>query len=560
VIILLDPLPEITEEHRFRTSYNTPEKGGDSGDDRSPESSVAQSDFIEDGIGGLFAAEPQRVRDGRKLARLWADIVVRRRFKEPILMVNSKGNNEPPHKVIIEHIAPRQTVIVDLDRVFRTPRLTTDLGKKLDETKSTQAVICEALGLYDRPISLVKLLFQLIRQDTLTLLKQLRRILDEVEIELVDDTKMEDRLALWRQLISRAQRELPELKISLEPFVAFLSTINPPNAAEEGAAIASEVTQDLHKLSKDIDQIVDRLRKTSTSLTSNMALLDSRRSIDEARAVTRLTELAFVFIPLSFATSFFGMQVEPFTNPVPIWNFFVVATVVTAFSYLMRMTMRSQWLARLKAAMMYDVRKYAERHGQPVQPRSLPMFLIFQWLGSRLLVGFIKIWQWIIKSGLSAKDKLWAVFGFAISFILLNCAVSAAPIAILWTRELDFGIQGAVSIAIVIVVIAFVGVPFWYRSDPDFRNALPELIIHGIRSVPQWARVVFLLLITTTAFIAIPLVLIWTRPLASGIKGGLTAGVVITVILAMGTVTLWVSMGRRASYRIAYYDERINAQ
>ncbi|KAF3387324.1 hypothetical protein F1880_001417 [Penicillium rolfsii] len=547
VVILLDPLPEITEEHRFRTSSHILKKGGNSGDDGLPELSVARRDFIEDGTGGRFAAEPQRVRDQRRLARLWADLVVRRRFKEPKLVVNFSETNEVPHKVIIEHIAPRQTVIVDLDRVFRTPRSTMDLGKRLDETKSTQAEICEALGPHDRPIDLTRLLFQIIRQDTLTLLRQLRRILDEVEAELIDDIKMEDRLALWRQLISRAQRELPELKTSMEPFVTFLSTIHPPNAAEEGTTIESDVTQDLRELSKDIDQTIDRLRKTSTSLTSNMALLDSRRSIDEARAVTRLTELAFIFIPLSFATSFFGMQVEPFANPVPIWNFFVVAIVVTAFSYLMRMTMRSQWLARLKAAMLYDVRKYAERHGQPVQPRSLPMFLIFQWLGSRLFVGIVKAWQWIIKSSLSVKDKLWSVFGFAISFILLNCAVSAAPIAILWTRKLDCGIQAAVSIAIEIVVIAFVGVPFWYRSEPGFRNALPELIIRGIRSVPQWARMIFLLLITTTALIAIPLVLIWTHPLSSGIKSGLTVGIVMIVIFAIGTVALWINT-RRALY------------
>ncbi|KAJ5666091.1 uncharacterized protein N7477_008539 [Penicillium maclennaniae] len=461
-----------------------------------------RADFIEDGIRDLFAEEPKRVRDGRKVARLWADIVVRRTSKEPILMVDSEENNKLQHKVIVEHIAPRQAVIVDLDRMFRTSRLTTDFGKKLDETKSTQTEICEALGSHNRPISLVKPVFQIIRQDTLTLLKRLRRILDEVEIEILDDTKIEDRLALWRQLIC-------QLKISLGPFITFLGTIYPPNAAEEGVSIASEVTQDLHKLSKDIDQMVDRLRKTSTSLTSNIGLLDSRRSIDENRAVTRLTQLAFVFIPLSFATSFFGMQVEPFTKP----NFFVVATVVTGFSYLMRMTMRSQWLARLKATMTYDVRKYTEKHGQPVQPRSLPMLLVFRWLRSRLCVGIIKPWQWTVKSGLGVAEKLWAVFGFAISFILLDCAVSAAPIAMLWTRELDSGIHGAVIIAIVIIVIAFVGVPFWYWSEPDFRNALPELIIHGIRSIPQWVRMAFLLLITTTTFIAIPVVLIWTRPL-----------------------------------------------
>ncbi|KAJ5664660.1 Mg2+ transporter protein CorA-like/Zinc transport protein ZntB [Penicillium macrosclerotiorum] len=293
VIVLLDPLPKITESHRFWTPNNRRGIGDDSGYDFLQESFIADSDDMEDGLHYLFDEEPRRVRDNRRSVE-WDD--------------------KSQHKVIVEHIAPRRAVIVDLDTVFRTPRSTMKFGKELNETKSTQTEICEGLRFSEGSISLIKPLFHIIKQDTLTLLNQLCRILDEVEVEILDDTKMENRLALWRRLIGRAQRELPELKASLGPFLAFLDTIQSPSATDNCAATKSEVKEDLRKLSTEIDGIVDRLRRTSTYLTSNIGLLDSRRSIDETRAVTRLTELAFVFIPLSFATSFLACK----SSPLPI--------------------------------------------------------------------------------------------------------------------------------------------------------------------------------------------------------------------------------------------------
>ncbi|KAJ5664659.1 hypothetical protein N7462_011472 [Penicillium macrosclerotiorum] len=156
-------------------------------------------------------------------------------------------------------------------------------------------------------------------------------------------------------------------------------------------------------------------------------------------------------------------------------------------------------------------------------------------------MSILKVWQWIVKQSLWAAQTLWAVFGFAISFILLNCAVSAAPIAIIWTRDLDSGIQGAVSIAIMIIVIAFVGVPFWYRSEPTFRSALPKIILSGISSTlsPRWARIKLFFLITSAISILVPLVLIWTHPLAAGIKSALTAGIVMIESLVLVTIILW---------------------
>ncbi|KAJ5441555.1 Mg2+ transporter protein CorA-like/Zinc transport protein ZntB [Penicillium cf. griseofulvum] len=530
---------------------NDDDDDDDDDEDASHYSSIEQTIYMEEFI--IDEEQPQRVRDERS----FADWIIGR---------NKRKNNKPEKKhklskkkrevsekkrevldsvIIIEQIAPRQIVSADLDRVFQMPESMAELEGKLQETMSTKTEICGALGVHRGPLILARALTRIIKQDTMTLLNQLRQILDEIDIDIIDDVKMEDRLSLWRNIINRAQRELPELRYSIEPFIEFLINLHPLSSPLEVAATRLETTQDMHDLWKSIDRFIDRLQRTSASLNSNMALLESRRSIDEAHAVARLTELAFIFVPMSFASSVFGMQIEPFADPVPISNFFVVAIVVTSFAYLMRMAMRSHWLISIKTAVKHDVRKYAARNGQPVPPRSLPMLLIFQSIGSRLgtiIAGILKL---AVKRTRLVAKKLWAVFGFIISFVLLNGVASAIPIGMLWARELDSGIRDAVSIAIAFIVIFVVGIPFWRRSDPLFRNALPNLIMDGVRRAPWWVRLASIYLVLTVAFIVMPLVLIWTRPLATGIKSGLTVGVVMMMAILMMLVTA-IGMGRRA--------------
>ena len=85
----------------------------------------------------------------------------------------------------------------------------------------------------------------------------------------------------------------------------------------------------------------EMLRYTQLSLHPFRGLLDtdvnlasleeSKRSIEQARKVSQLNRLAFVFLPVSLVTSFFGMNVTELNGNVRIWVFFVAAIVLTAF-------------------------------------------------------------------------------------------------------------------------------------------------------------------------------------------------------------------------------------
>lgn len=70
-------------------------------------------------------------------------------------------------------------------------------------------------------------------------------------------------------------------------------------------------------------QLIRDMLQTSLSLWS---IRESNRSIEEAISVKRLTQLAFIFVPLGFVTSLFGMNVQQLSgNGVELWVFLVTA-------------------------------------------------------------------------------------------------------------------------------------------------------------------------------------------------------------------------------------------
>ncbi|KAJ6108246.1 Mg2+ transporter protein CorA-like/Zinc transport protein ZntB [Penicillium sp. IBT 18751x] len=530
VIALLDPLPEIREQESFWRRNVVYETAGplsrETSNDEHEEARVGTWGVNEDAL-------PRGVNEKSFWYKIWARFVSRR-------IVGKDNFNITTYKCIIDQMAPRQEVKVDLDRIFRDQDPTMSLKAKMTHTKSTLHEIRETIYHGTGHFNLTQPLLQIIRQDTLTLLNQLRKILDEVDVEILDDVKMEDRLVLWRQLINRAQRELPEISESIRPFVTFLQKVDPPELRRGDQE--HDLPPDLENLLKDINRMAERLRTTSASLASNMALLDSRRSIDEAHAVTRLTELAFIFIPLSFAASVFGMQIEPFANPVPVWYFFVVASVATSFSYLMRIVVRSQWFNAMKIEMKYEIRKYAEKHGKSVQPRSLSVRLILAWALTTTALNTVHLCKRTVeKSARSlwvASTWFYREMGFFVSFFLLIGLISGFPIGILWAKNVDSGIRTAVSIGIVFAVIATVGAPFWMRADPNALNAWPRFSTFSPSRLPRWIQRGLFLLISSATVILIPMTLIWTRPLDTGIKIGVTVGISVIAILALGAIAV----------------------
>lgn len=86
---------------------------------------------------------------------------------------------------------------------------------------------------------------------------------------------------------------------------------------------------------KDIKHVSSQLEHYSRSLenmvpvaTSMVQLLDSRRSIQEAANVSRLTFIALVFVPLSWVASLFSMSEDYSPGHKSFWVYFATALPV----------------------------------------------------------------------------------------------------------------------------------------------------------------------------------------------------------------------------------------
>jgi len=124
-----------------------------------------------------------------------------------------------------------------------------------------------------------------------------------------------------------------------------------------------------------VDNLEKFLMDTSTLLLSNVSVRTSQvtveqaeRSIEEAavanpqsRRATLITALAFVYVPLSFVTSFFGMNVGG--GHWQWWWVLVALTIVTALTILLGLTV--DFLERV-----WPWSEYRKRMQERVDPRT----------------------------------------------------------------------------------------------------------------------------------------------------------------------------------------------
>jgi Mg2+ and Co2+ transporter CorA len=65
---------------------------------------------------------------------------------------------------------------------------------------------------------------------------------------------------------------------------------------------------------EDADRGLRIISEVQQAAVGTMAIQGSRRSIKEAVVVKRLTQLAFVFIPLPYTTGLFGRNINEMTG------------------------------------------------------------------------------------------------------------------------------------------------------------------------------------------------------------------------------------------------------
>ncbi|KAL2826160.1 hypothetical protein BJY01DRAFT_150480 [Aspergillus pseudoustus] len=110
--------------------------------------------------------------------------------------------------------------------------------------------------------------------------------------------------------------------------------------------------------------------------------MESQRAIMEAESINRLTELAFLFIPLSFAAALFSMQVRELSTSPPVAYFVAFALPLSATTYALRAVARSAWLQETKQALLTNIRTF-----KSLPPGArIPNLAILAWLFDHLVI------------------------------------------------------------------------------------------------------------------------------------------------------------------------------
>ncbi|KAF2733252.1 hypothetical protein EJ04DRAFT_276216 [Polyplosphaeria fusca] len=180
---------------------------------------------------------------------------------------------------------------------------------------------------------------RLIAEDWNLVLSQMSKTLDEIDLKMSDNTLLQNNALAWRRLLcswrvslveyatrlSETRNFLQEQMESSAPYTSSpsLSYRHSPKAEpyrsrspdDERFAYQkggdTESTLRLYQILMDGLRIIEtRLDRSFQAIMSSMSIIESERAITQGVAITRLTELAFFFIPLSFAATFFSMQVH----------------------------------------------------------------------------------------------------------------------------------------------------------------------------------------------------------------------------------------------------------
>ncbi|KAK6512771.1 hypothetical protein TWF506_008938 [Arthrobotrys conoides] len=121
---------------------------------------------------------------------------------------------------------------------------------------------------------------------------------------------------------------------------------------EYATHVVDTTLKDVKRVMEEVSDLRELLKESSSLILAKESIVEARRSAAQAESVTQLTRMAFIFIPLTFATSVFGMNIEEWQDDVPKLKWFFVTaiscTALTIVSAILLGRLSSQFRAWVK--------------------------------------------------------------------------------------------------------------------------------------------------------------------------------------------------------------------
>ena len=142
------------------------------------------------------------------------------------------------------------------------------------------------------------------------ILTNLHDALDEIDLSLSRDDILRNSLHIWRERFGLWRQDLLHTSASIKDILQTFEQqkLCPTCAPQPPSSLIPKHEVDLAGLRDDFEETLARLTSTFQAVMSTMSIIESQKAIAEAETVSKLTALAFFFIPLSFIASLFGMN------------------------------------------------------------------------------------------------------------------------------------------------------------------------------------------------------------------------------------------------------------
>ncbi len=105
---------------------------------------------------------------------------------------------------------------------------------------------------------------------------------------------------------------------------------DPRAATDPAMAEVCSLFQDLHSQAQSLHE---KCTQGMAVISNKSMLAESQRAIQQAKLVTKLTLVAFVYLPFTFTAGFFGMNFKELgTGTIPLWIFFASSLPLMFFT------------------------------------------------------------------------------------------------------------------------------------------------------------------------------------------------------------------------------------
>ncbi|KAH8736357.1 hypothetical protein BGZ61DRAFT_527317 [Ilyonectria robusta] len=300
------------------------------------------------------------------------------------------------------------------------------------------------------------------------LLTELRQVIDQVDADLGADLHVhlvESYGVMTRQNVAWIRSTLQEL----------LEWVGHSQTHSKRLSRPEEVDEELEALAEDLRSLQARADQTLNFLVASTGISQSSLVIDQTSGINKITELAFFFVPLSFITSVFSMQVLELTDAPPhMWTWGVALAVAFLATYIIRSILRSPSV-RIFAM---HCRVLMLNRFTTSQARSPSRRL--NSVGNRAIIQFIWFFTLLISSSLS----LILLFYIASFMVYLGIWLGV------WGTALYFIIMrwpepGVLAPCIISILLAAGGMALtWYWAE-DINDKAEAWVYRGLRWITQ---------------------------------------------------------------------------